>query len=268
MASAEKVGPKALVKGVQLLKLLAEHPPGLSLAVLAEHSDIPKPTVHRLVAALADAGLTRFDDATGRYRLAHGVLPLASAFLEGIDLREVCVPALRKLAAETGETCHLGVRDGIQVVYIDKSEARWPVRMYSRIGATNPLYCTSLGKALLAWSGEPLLEEVIRSGPQRRTATTITDAQGLREDMGRTRERGWSVDDVENELGIRCVGAPVFDWEGKVTAAMSVAGPETRMTDEALDRMGPMVRDAANRASAQLGAEVRGERSGAHRAHG
>ncbi|MBB4935494.1 IclR family acetate operon transcriptional repressor [Lipingzhangella halophila] len=256
MASAEKVGPKALVKGVQVLKLLADHPPGLNLATLAESTDMPKPTVHRLVAALAEAGLVRFDAPAGRYRIAHGVLPLASAFLEGVDIREVCLPVLRELAAECGETCHLGVRDGLQIVYIDKCEARWPVRMYSRIGTTNALYCTGLGKAVLAWSGDAVLEEVVASGPERKTAATIIGADELRAEMRRVRERGWAVDDVENELGIRCVGAPVFDWEMQVVGAMSIAGPEIRMTDDALDRFGPMVRDAGRRASEELGARM------------
>ncbi|WP_017611812.1 IclR family transcriptional regulator [Nocardiopsis salina] len=253
MASTEKVGPKALVKGVQLLQLLAEHPPGLNLAALAEGTEMPKPTVHRLVAALAEAGLARYDETEGRYRLDHGVLPLASGFLEGVDVRRVCLPHLRRLAGDSGETCHLGVRDGLQIVYIDKCEARWPVRMYSRIGATNPLHCTGLGKAALAWSDTALVDETVDAGLTARTDATLTDPAALRAELERTRARGWALDDVENEPGIRCVGAPVLDWEGEVTAAMSIAGPATRMDDRALARLGPLVRDAAGAASRDLG---------------
>lgn len=254
MAHTEKVGPKALVKGVQLLQLLAEHPPGLSLDALAEGAGMSKPTVHRLVSALAETGLTRYDAAEGRYRLDHGVLPLAGAFLEGVDVRRVCLPHLRGLADESGETCHLGVRDDLQIVYIDKCEARWPVRMYSRIGATNPLYCTGLGKAVLSRSDPALVDEVVTAGLTARTPNTLTDPSDLHTELDRARTRGWAVDDVENEAGIRCAAAPVLDWEGHVAAAMSVAGPATRMEDGALARLGPLVRDAARAASRDLGA--------------
>lgn len=253
MTGAGDAGPKALVKGLQVLNVLAGYPVGLTLRELEEVTGIPKPTVHRLVSALADAGFARFDAERGRYRVARGVLTLAGAFLEGVDVREACLPSLRSLAKDCGETCHLGVRDGTRIVYIDKCEADWPVRMYSRIGATNPLYCTALGKAVLAWSDESLFEAVVEAGLEQRTPATISRSGALREELRACRERGWAVDDVENEAGIRCVAAPVFTWEGEVAAALSVAGPESRMTDEAVDRFGPMARDAARAASVQLG---------------
>ncbi|WP_460774852.1 IclR family transcriptional regulator [Nocardiopsis nanhaiensis] len=253
MTAGSDVGPKALVKGLQVLNVLAEYPVGLTLRELEEATGIPKPTVHRLVAALADSGLARFDADHGRYRVDRGALTLAGAFLEGVDIRQTCLPSLRGLAKECGETCHLGVRDGVQIVYIDKSEADWPVRMYSRIGATNPMYCTALGKAVLAWSDESVFDAVVEAGMEPRTPATITGREALRDELRVCRERGWVIDDVENELGIRCVAAPVFTWDGEVAAALSVAGPESRMTDEALARFGPIVRDAAREASVQLG---------------
>jgi DNA-binding IclR family transcriptional regulator len=128
--------------------------------------------------------------------------------------------------------------------------------MYSRVGTSNPLYCTGMGKAVLAWCDETVFNAVVRGGLEPRTAATITDPDALRAEMRATRERGWAIDDVENELGIRCVAAPIFDWEGEAVAAFSVAGPETRMTDDALARFGPLVRDAAKEASTELGAST------------
>ncbi|NYE48389.1 DNA-binding IclR family transcriptional regulator [Spinactinospora alkalitolerans] len=236
-----------------MLNTLAEHPAGLTLATLTENLGMPKPTVHRLVSALSDAELTRLDAESGRYRIARGALTLASAFLEGIDVREACLPALRDLSESCGETCHLGIREDLRIIYIEKREAKWPVRMYSRIGNSNPLHCTGIGKAVLAWSADSLVAEVVRAGLHPRTPATIIDPAALRAELAAIRERGWAVDDVENEVSIRCVAAPVFDWEGNPVAAFSVAGPEFRMTDDALARFGPLVRHAGLAASQKLG---------------
>jgi DNA-binding IclR family transcriptional regulator len=248
----DRTGAKGLVKGLALLRATAENPAGLGLAELSRATGVPKPTALRLLGPLLDYGLLRVTP-DGRYRLGPECLVLGSIARESLDLREVARDLLRGLGDRTGETIHLGVRDGVRVVYIDKVESPHSLRMASRIGAGNPLYSTGLGKAILAFSGEEVVEAVIEAGLERRTAHTITAPGELRAELGRIRERGFAVDDVENEDGIRCVAAPVFDDEGEAVASISVTGAEYRLTHEHAVAIAPEVRAAALELSRRIG---------------
>jgi IclR family acetate operon transcriptional repressor len=160
---------------------------------------------------------------------------------------------MEELTKATRETCHLGILQFPWVVYLEKVESPLAVRMHSEVGAMNPLYCTGLGKALLAFSSADLIDSICAGEFKARTTQTITTAAGLREDLKRIRERGYSIDDVENEEGIRCVGAPIFDHDGNPIAAISLAGPANRITLPSTTQLGPMVAKAAFDVSRRLG---------------
>jgi IclR family acetate operon transcriptional repressor len=244
---------KALVKGIALLDALLAAPGGLSLAELARATELAKPTAHRLLASLLDARLARqLED--GGYALGPRCLALGAGFADGLDLRREALPALRELAAATGETCHLGVLAGSEVVYIEKIDSRHAVRMQSRVGATQPALSTSLGRALLAHADAATVEAALAVGAVARTPRTTTDPAALRALLAEVRERGFAVDDVENEPGVRCVGAPIVDHEGRAVAALSVSGPETRVSEQEVERLGRLVRAAATTVSRALGA--------------
>jgi DNA-binding IclR family transcriptional regulator len=125
--------------------------------------------------------------------------------------------------------------------------------MYSRVGATNPATTTSLGKAILAFSPEDVLESVYALGIPQRTAATVTDVAEARERLVEIRRQGFAVDDVENEEGIRCVAAPILDHQAQPVAGISISGPEHRVTRERVDALAAAVRDAAERVSRGLG---------------
>jgi len=244
---------KALVKGIALLDALLTAPGGITLAELARATGVAKPTAHRLLATLLDAGLARpLDD--GRYALGPRCLTLGAGFADGLDLRREALPALRELAEETGETCHLGVLAGSEVVYIEKVDSRHAVRMQSRVGSTQPALSTSLGRALLAHADAATVEAALAAGVVARTPRTTTDPAAVRALLARVRERGYAVDDVENEPGVRCVGAPIVDHEGRTVAALSVSGPEIRVTEAEVERLAVLVRAAARTVSRALGA--------------
>lgn len=154
---------------------------------------------------------------------------------------------------ETQETCHLGVMQFPWVVYLEKVESPLAIRMHSEVGAINPMYCTGLGKALLAFSPPDVVDQVCESELEPRTERTITDPARLRVELARIRERGFAIDDVENEVGIRCVGAPIRGHDGNALAALSLAGPETRLTLEVALELGEQVATVAERISRQLG---------------
>ncbi len=224
----------------------------IPLAQLATLTGLSKPTVLRLLAALGDSSLVR--RTSGGYALGLRTVTYGEAYLAGSDLQRVARAVLTQLTQETGETAHLVLFDEPEVVYIDKVDSPSAVRMHSRIGNRAPAYCTAVGKAILAWVPDELLARVLAEPMPRRTPNTLTDPARLREDLQRTRERGWAMDDVENEPEIRCVGAPIFAHLGDAIAACSVSGPALRLTQPRASELGPIVARAAAEISRLLGA--------------
>jgi IclR family acetate operon transcriptional repressor len=243
---------KALVKGVAALNALADAPDGLALGEIAARTGLSKATAHRILVTLAAARLVQAL-GDGRYRLGPHCLQLADAFVTGLDIRAVALPRLRELAATTRETCHLGVLSGADVVYLERIESPHPVRMYSRLGATSPATTTGLGRAMLAFSPPDTVEAVLAAGIPARTPQTVTDPAVARERLAAVRGYGYALDDVENEAGIRCVAAPVLGRDGAAVAAISVSAPEHRLTAADVERVGGLVRAAAESISRGLG---------------
>ncbi len=243
MANIER-GPdglRAVERTVSVLQALAASPAGASLTELVKVTGIPTTTLHRMLGLLRGTALVR-ETADGRYALAAGTLTLSRAYLDGIDLRQEALQVMRPLSALTGETIHLGVLALVQVVYIEKVESPAPVRMYSRVGDTNAALTTALGRAILAASPAHVLDEVAR-----------LSGSAPHDLLDRVRADGYATDLQENEIGICCVGAPVFDHTGRVTAGLSVSVPAARFDSAAPQRLGPQVRAAAEDLSRRLG---------------
>lgn len=252
--AVEAAASKTLVKGIGLLQLLAAEDAALSLADLADRTLWPKPTLHRVITTLIEHGMIRADE--GKYRIGVQCLVLGGAFIRGLDLRHEARPHLEDLVQRTGETAHLAVQDGPIIVYVDKVESPKPVRMHSWLGATNRMYCTGVGKAILAFSAEEFRAQVLAGPLEARTSQTITDPRRLDRDLAMIRRRGFSLDNEENEPSIRCVGAPVFDHRRAVVAGLSVSAPTFRFTLQQAMEAGAVIKDAARALSERLGAEA------------
>ena len=230
---------------------------GASLAELCQRTGFNKSTALRLLGPLAEARLVQQGTETRRWSLGPHTAYLGQMFLERLDLPSMAHPSLRQLSRLTGETAHMVVLEDTQVCYVDKVEATdTSVWMISRIGARQPVYCTGVGKCFLAFGDDALLERVIDEGLVPRTEQTITDPDALRLELDRIRAAGYAVDDVENEAHIRCVAAPVFGADGQVCAALSVAGPTTRVTEERVAELAYQVCAAAAEVTRQLGGTV------------
>ena len=243
---------KNLVKALELLRVLSERAGSLGLSEVSRLGGVPKPTAHRLLAALAEAGMVR-ENGSGEYGLGPQCLVLGGAFLEGLSLREEAREVLEALVERTGETGHLGIRDGDRVVYVEKIESPQVVRLRSRVGLIAPLHSTALGKVLLAYEGDEEVGELFSGGVERRTANTITDVEAFRDELAAVRERGYAVDDGENEASICCVAAPVLDHTGGIVASVSVSGPEYRVSNGELEKFGRLTREAAGELSRRIG---------------
>lgn len=232
-AKAESGDPyklEGLDRVVAILDLLTGSNQSLSLAEICQQMQLRKSTAHRALMALERTGLIERAPAH-RYRLGLKLYDMGSRAVEQIDLSARVHPYLRKLALRVGETVHLGVLHKARVVYIDKIEPiNRRVCISSRTGTSNPVYSTSLGKAILAFSPDEEVAQTLESIQFKVfTSKTLVSQEELRESLERVRRRGYAVDDEEMEIGTRCVGAPILNDDRRAIAALSVSGSTARL---------------------------------------
>jgi DNA-binding IclR family transcriptional regulator len=245
-------------KALRVLEALGEG--DSRLVDISERLGEHKSTVLRLLSTLEAHGFVQQDERTKRYSLGLKVVQLASEALAEIDLRGAAQEILYELNDLTGETIHLGVYDEPQVVYIDKRESTFPIRMYSRVGARAECYCTGVGKAIIAFLTDAELERYLgKVSFTQYTPSTITSPEALREEVERIRAGGYAFDEQEHEEGVRCVAAPVFDFSGRVAGAVSVAAPAFRKSPGDIESLAPALVDAARRISTNLGNSENGK---------
>ena len=242
-----------VAKALSIIEILASSSDaGINLTELSAALTMPKSTAHRYLATLLELNLAE-RNSTDRFRLGTKVIELAGSFLASSDIRMESEPILEEMAEKTGETVHLAVPSGSEVVYIAKVESRHTLGMFSHIGTRLPIRCTALGKSILAFSGPDLIQAVFSEPPQSRTPNTITSNEALREELVLIRTQGFAVDNEENEVGICCVGAPILDYTGRAIAAMSISGPCDRMDQERCIQLGTVLREAILKNSKRKG---------------
>ncbi len=245
-----------VAKAIGILDILAARADiGISLAELSALVKMPKSSTHRYLVTLLELGLAERKDGD-RFCLGTKVIELAGAFLAQSDLRIESQAVLNDLAEKTGETIHLAVASGTEVVYIAKVESRHALGMSSHIGARLPMHCTALGKAILAFSDKELLDAVLAEPMKPRTPRSLTSGKALTTDLELVRSRGYAIDDEENETGIRCVGAPIFDYTANPIAAISISVPRERMDQERMGFLGLLVNEAAQTVSKRRGYSI------------
>lgn len=255
-AASDRIGntPQTVRRAIDLLGVLAANPNGQSLRQLTESLGLTKSTTHRLISALVSGGLVSLCPDTKRYRLGIKLLELSAALLDSMDVREQARPFMQQLSDFSGETVHLGVLDGFEVVFIGHIESPESLRMSGRVGRRSPVHSTSLGKALVAWMEEAELRHLLsRTHMAAQTDRTITDPDEFVRAVVQVRTLGYSVDEEENRVGIRCLGAPVRDYTGQVIAAISVSGPSFRFTPEKALQIAVHLVEAAAGVSERMG---------------
>lgn len=225
---------QALDRAFAVLDLLGESETPLGLAQVASSLQLHKSTAHRFLMVLERHHMVE-RTTNGKFRLGLRLFDFGNRAIEQYDLRERAQPHLRRLVAETEETAHLCILEQARVIYIDKIEPARSVRMITRIGQSNPVHCTSVGKAILSFLPEERINDIIRRLRfERFTHRTISNAEQLRAEIEKTRRRGYAVDDEELEEGLRCIAVPVLDAQRLPVAAVSVSGPSFRVTAQKL----------------------------------
>lgn len=232
---AKKSSPKAAAvplvsAAVRVLAVLDQlsRQRAIGLEDISREIKLAKPTVYRFLLTLQELGYVRRVDGD-RWAITLKMFNMGSRALDHLDLHSAARPIAEKLSEELGETVHMGVLEGDSAVYVLKIESKYTIRMFSRVGRRMPLYCTAIGKVLLAYSGEEEREAALKGVRLLAfTKKTLSNRPALYAELERIRAQGYALDDEENEEGIHCIGAPIFDYTGSVVATISVSWPGFR----------------------------------------
>ncbi|PYZ95919.1 IclR family transcriptional regulator [Alteribacter lacisalsi] len=242
-------------RALEILEHLKKAPDGLGITELSNKLGTAKSTVHRLVKTLQKHDYVKTGRTDGIYELGLKFLEMNHTVVENLDIVSLANPILRELTKETSEITHLVMLDDMELVYIDKVEANaTTIRIYSQTGKRAPIHCTGVGKAIAAYfSPEEYERYFARTEMKRFTPYTITTKEDFLKETALIRKNGYAMDNEEHEEGIRCVAAPIFEHNGIVRHAISMTGPVSRMSDERLEKIIPMIKEAAMTISRKLG---------------
>jgi IclR family KDG regulon transcriptional repressor len=247
----------AVGRTMAVLEALAEHPEESGVSEIANKLDMSKATVYRFLQSLKARGYV-VQDAEDRYRLSVRLFELGAQALPHLDIVREAEPGMRRINELTGETVHLGILDEGSIVYVHKIDSKYNLRMYSRIGRRAPLYCTGIGKVLMAWLEEDeLLAHLELESFERRTANTLTSAEAYLQELETVRQQGYAEDHEEFEDNMRCLAAPIRDRFGHVIGGMSVSFPCFRFREELKLDYVKQLMQATQQISSQLGWHAR-----------
>jgi DNA-binding IclR family transcriptional regulator len=252
--ATEKVpGTAAFTKFMSVLQIIGDSPREYGISDLCKIANLPRATLYRIVDALRAEGLIAEATPGNKFALGPRLINLASRSWATFDLRTIAHPHIERLRDETGETVHLAVPSGLEMVYIDKLESPQAVRMTSRIGTRITLYSSSVGKAYLAALPPEELNDILgKIAFNRYTAHTITQRKALEAELKATLKRGYSLDREETELEIRCVGAAIVNATGRPVGGISVSVPKYRYDKSVEARLSKIVRMCAERIGDQM----------------
>lgn len=253
---------QSVERALRILEVIAQEGKPMSVTDIALVSGLSPGTVHRLLNTMMSRGFIQQDPGTSRYKLGVKLFNIGNSALYDLDVRSVANPHLKRLVERCNETANLAILDQGEVVYVDQVESSSMIiaRMFARIGSRGPAHCTASGKVLLAGLSDDQLSALLERPLEKFTSETITDAATLRKEIEKIREQGYALDLGERDEGVRCVAAPVRNYDGKVVAAISISGPATRLGNHhLLHEILPLVVKEAQEISTELGYVVKRE---------
>jgi IclR family transcriptional regulator, KDG regulon repressor len=243
-----------LAKGLSVLEWLSRQQRSCRVTDVAQALGLARSNAHRTLQTLVECGWVVQDGAGSAYRASLKLFELGALVDASVDLKTLLHPRLAVLAQESGETIHLAVLDGAEIVYLDKFDSPLPVASYSRIGGRAPAYCVASGKALLAATGHDGTTLAALLGPlQAHTPHTLTELDALVAELQRTRARGWAENREEWRVGVCGLGAPVFNARGEPVAAVGMSVPSIRFGRAQARLFGESLAACAHDASRLLG---------------
>lgn len=235
-----------------IIEQLAQSNTPLSLAELAETTNMSKSTLHRLLASMCARHYVEKKAHT--YSIGYKMIETVSLHINGLELLTEAKPFLGSIMRDLGLTAHLGILDGSDVVYLEKIDVYPNTRLYTQVGYRSPAFCSSIGKCLLAClSGDELDETLYKYKLKQYTPNTIIEVKEFKRHLKLVRKQGWAMDNEEYQIGHRCVGAPIFDYRGSSVAAISVSGSIENISDGRLEMITSHIKKAASDISKRMG---------------
>jgi IclR family acetate operon transcriptional repressor len=242
-----------LRKALEILDFIVKNPGDVSVTEVADRFGMSVSNAYKYLVVLEEKGLV-LRKRDKRYIPGYKLVEYGSLVLRRIDLRDIAHDHLVEVMKKSGETVHLILKDGFEGVYIDKVEGEHSLPMVSRVGMKIDLYSTASGKAILAFLPSEELEEYLKLVEMKpKTPNTITDPRMLKRELEKIRRRGYAVDNEENEIGIMCVGVPIFDHREYPIAAMSISGAARKFTKEKIEEYANLLVEIAEKISKKLG---------------
>ena len=245
---------QSLERGLAILLSFREARPSLGIADLARELGLSRSTTHRYVSTLATLGYLQQDEATRKYRLGPRVLDLGFSAINSMEVRELAAPHLRRLAEETGHTVNMAILDGVDVVYVERLPSPHPEQrrldLDLHVGSRLPAYCTSLGKALLAFQPPELLDriELTRRGPN-----TVTSKRALAAELEQVRATGLALNNEELAYGLRSIAAPIRARSGEPVAAINLAAHRSSVAlEDLVAKLGPALLRVSDEISSRI----------------
>jgi len=245
---------QTLDRSLDVLEVLAQAEEALGVTEIGNRISLHKSTVHRILHTLCHRGYVERVRDNERYQLGIKIVELGIRFFNDLEIRKVAAPVLNDLAKLLNEVVHLVLPDEGEVVYIDKAESSHVVGMHSKVGRRAPMHCTAVGKALLSTLPEEEVRHILETkGMNRYTPNTIVDPDALMVYLKDVKTSKISVETEENEIGIICLGTPVFDYSGRAIGAISVSGPAERIKEKGIERIGQEMKKSGEEISAHMG---------------
>ena len=244
---------KSIVKAFRLMELLVTKNE-FQLAELCQLLQSPKTTIHRMLLTLESLGYVRQNPQSLGYMASIKIFDLGGKVVQNLNFIEIAKPLMIELSAKTGETINLGILDGADVICIDKVESNQHLKLDQPIGSRAKAYHTAMGKAILAYLSEGERAQLFSKHTVTLGASkSLKSVSAIEEDLRRVQEQGYAVDNEEYIMGVRCVGAPVFDHNSKVVAGLSIAGPALRIKEKNIESLAKLVTETATFISNRLG---------------
>ncbi|WP_428514219.1 HTH-type transcriptional regulator BhcR [Roseovarius sp.] len=248
---------KSLDRAMEVLDYVSQHQ-GKALSELATEMDQSPATLYRVLVTLETRGLVEFDPEEQAWHIGPQAFIIGARFLRRTTLVERARPVLRRLMEVTGETANLGVEKSGQVLFVSQVETHASIRAFFPPGTLSQMHASGIGKALMAEMDDARLARLLDSQPLTAfTEHSITDVDTLRTELARTRSRGYSIDGEEKNIGMRCIAAPVFDFNNEPVAGISVSGPTSRVGTGDIDRLSAAVMQAATDLTTAIGGVTR-----------
>ncbi len=243
---------KSLYKAIKLLDYFDNNHPERGVSELAELSGMLKSSVYNIMSTYETCGILEKNPKTSQYRLGLKILALSNVLSQDDVFAAIIRPYMEELSESTGETVFFATPYGNSIIYREATFPNHSISVRAIKGVVAPMYCTSLGKAILSCMDDDCTEAVLKEEMEPFTPYTITDAQTFRAEIEKIRQQGYSIDNMEHEYGIKCVSVPIQNGNNQLIGAISLSGPSLRFSDEKIEEYAHLLMDRAKRIQARI----------------